>query len=122
MTYQSFEIFTVMVTFTFDMDTTRLRGELVISYLETPVQLVLLEILIDLPRDYIHAQITFSLSSASMYCSVLYFVSKVATFETLWKPLFKILRYLGVPGILHHDLEFDMFEACWNGERKLGVQ
>lgn len=83
---------------------------------------LLLNLLIDLPRDYIHAQITFSLSSASMYCSVLYFVSKVATFETLWKPLFKILRYLGVPGILHHDLEFDMFEACWNGERKLGVQ
>lgn len=45
-----------MFTFTFDMDTTGLRGELIIC-LETPVQLIFLEILIDLPRDDIHTQI-----------------------------------------------------------------
>lgn len=63
------------------MDTARLGGELIISCLETPVHLVFLEILVDLPRDDIHPQTTgFLCLSASMYCSVLYFVSKVATF------------------------------------------
>lgn len=55
---QSFEIFSVIFTFTFDVDTTGLRGGLIIACLETPVQLVFLEILIDLPRDDINEQIT----------------------------------------------------------------